>query len=170
MAHLRLRTQLLLATVLIIFGLTGSMLLIVRHTVEVEIQKQVKDGTEASVRAFENVQRQRELQLSRTAAMLADLPTLKALMTTPHAPTIQDGSETFWKLAGSDLFVLARSNREVVGLHLTKLGWSVQEVQRDLSRSLDQGEDASWWYDDGRLYWVFLRQITGGAGNTERDL
>ncbi len=170
MAHLRLRTQLLLATVLIIFGLTGSMLLIVRHTVEVEIQKQVKDGTEASVRAFENVQRQRELQLSRTAAMLADLPTLKALMTTPHAPTIQDGSETFWKLAGSDLFVLARSNREVVGLHLTKPGWSVQEVQRDLSRSLDQGEDASWWYDDGRLYWVFLRQITAGAGNTERDL
>ena len=146
------------------------MLLIVRHTVEVEIQKQVKDGTEASVRAFENVQRQRELQLSRTAAMLADLPTLKALMTTPHAPTIQDGSETFWKLAGSDLFVLARSNREVVGLHLTKPGWSVQGVQRDLSRSLDQGEDASWWYDDGRLYWVFLRQITAGAGSTERDL
>jgi signal transduction histidine kinase len=170
MAHLRLRTQLLLATVLIIFGLTGSMLLIVRHTVEVEIQKQVKDGTEASVRAFENVQRQRELQLSRTAAMLADLPTLKALMTTPHAPTIQDGSETFWKLAGSDLFVLARSSREVVGLHLTKPGWSVQGVQRDLSRSLDQGEDASWWYDDGRLYWVFLRQITAGAGSTERDL
>ena len=40
--------------------------------------------------------------------MLADLPTLKALMSTEHEPTIQDGSARFWKLSGSDLFILAK--------------------------------------------------------------
>jgi len=117
MKALRLRSQLLIAALLIILGLTGSLLLFIRHAVTVEIQKQVRDGTEESVHAFESVQRQRELQLSRTAAMLAELPTLKMLMSTEHALTIQDGSRTFWKLAGSDLFVLAKPDREVVSRH-----------------------------------------------------
>src|SRR5205807_2658972 len=170
MKALRLRSQLLIAALLIILGLTGSLLLFIRHAVTVEIQKQVRDGTEESVHAFESVQRQRELQLSRTAAMLAELPTLKMLMSTEHAPTIQDGSETFWKLAGSDLFVLAKPGRQVVALHMNKPGWSLDTAEADLKRSYDMGEDASWWYDDGRLYWVFLHPITSGAGSTLRPL
>ena len=170
MKPLRLRSQLLIAALLIILGLTGSLLVFIRHTVNVEIQRQVHDGTEESVRAFESVQRQRELQLSRTAAMLADLPTLKALMSTSHAPTIQDGSETFWRLAGSDLFVLAKPDRRVVALHMTRPGWSAAAAEQDLKRSTDLGEDASWWYDDERLYWVFLHPITSGAGSTTQQL
>lgn len=170
MTHFRLRSQLFIATLLIILGLTGSLLLIIRHTVNVEIQQQVRDGTEASVRAFESVQRQRELQLSRAAAMVADLPILKALMTTEHALTIQDGSKGFWKLAGGDLFVLAKPNREVVALHMTNPGWPAAAAERDLKRSTDLGEDASWWYSDGRLYWVFLHSITAGSGDTSQQL
>src|ERR1700736_2405082 len=170
MKPLRLRSQLLIAALLIILGLTGSLLVFIRHTVNVEIQRQVHDGTRESVRAFESVQRQRELQLSRTAAMLADLPTLKALMSTSHAPTIQDGSETFWRLAGSDLFVLAKPDRRVVALHMTRPGWSAAAAEQDLKRSTDLGEDASWWYDDERLYWVFLHPITSGAGSTTQQL
>jgi signal transduction histidine kinase len=165
-----LRSQLFVAALLIILGLTGSLLFFIRQTVDAEIQKQVKDGTDESVRAFESVQRQRELQLSRMGAMLADLPTMKALMTTQDAPTIQDGSESFWKLAESDLLVLGKPNGNVVALHITKPGWSAQTAERDLKRSIDAGEDASWWYDDGRLYWVFLHPITSGAGPTIQPL
>jgi signal transduction histidine kinase len=170
MTHLRLRTQLFIATLLIISCLAGSLLFIIRRTVGVETDRQVRDGTEASVRAFETVQRQREFQLSRTAAMLADLPTLKALMTTEDALTIQDGSAAFWKLAGSDLFVLARHDGEVEALHLSRPGWSATNAKHDLRRSIEQGEDASWWYDDGRLYWVFVRPITAGSGSTSQQL
>lgn len=170
MRPLRLRSQLLIAALLIILGLTGSLLLYIRHTVNAEIQKQVRNGTEESVRAFETVQRQRELQLSRTAAMLADLPTLKAMMPAPDALTIQDASETFWKLSGSDLFVLAKPDKQVVALHMTRPGWSTAKVGQDLKRSLDLNEDASWWYDDGRLYWVFLHPITAGADNNTQQL
>jgi signal transduction histidine kinase len=170
MTTFRLRSQLFVAALLIILGLTGSLLYFIRHTVDSEIQKQVKDGTDESVRAFESFQRQRELQLSRMGAMLADLPTMKALMSTQHAPTIQDGSESFWKLAESDLLVLAKPNGNIVALHMTKPGWSIQTVEGDLKRSTDAGEDASWWYDDGRLYWIFLHPITSGAGPTMRPL
>src|SRR5271170_629577 len=170
MTHLRLRTQLFIATLLIISGLAGSLLFIIRRTVGIETNRQVQDGTEASVRAFESVQRQREFQLSRTAAMLADLPTLKALMTTQDALTIQDGSAAFWKLAGSDLFVLAKHDSEVVALHISKPGWSAANAQHDLRRSVEQGEDESWWYDDGRLYWVFVRPITAGSGSASEEL
>src|SRR5271156_3312721 len=170
MKPLRLRSQLFIAALLIIFGLTGSLVLFLRHTVNAEIQKSVRDGTEESVRAFESVQRQRELQLSRTAAMLAELPTLKAMMPAADALTIQDASETFWKLAGSDLFVLAKPDRKVVALHMTKPGWSLETAQRDLNRSADLGEDASWWYEDGRLYSVFLHPITSGSGATTDEL
>jgi len=170
MTTYRLRSQLFIAALLIIFGLAGSILVFIRHTVNVEVERNIREGTNKSVLAFETVQRQRELQLSRIAAMLAELPTLKALMTTEHAPTIQDGSETFWKLAGSDLFALFKPDRELVGLHTTKPGWSAAAAERDLKRSIDLGEDAAWWYDDGRLYWVFLHSITSGAGQTTQQL
>jgi signal transduction histidine kinase len=170
MTHFRLRTQLFIATLLIICGLTGALLLIIRHTVSVETERQVRDGTEASVRAFESVQRQREQQLSRTAAMLADLPIVKAQMTTEHALTIQDASTSWWKLAGSDLFILALPDRRVVAFHVTNTGLPTEVVERDLKRSIEQGEDASWWYDNGRLYEVFLRTITAGAGANSQEL
>jgi signal transduction histidine kinase len=170
MTHFRLRTQLFIATLVTICALTGGLLVIIRHTVSVETDRQVRDGTDASVRAFEGVQRQRERQLSSTAAMVADLPPLKGLMTTEHALTIQDGSTTFWKLAGSDLFVLAKPDRQIVALHMTNPGWPQEAAERDLKRSVEQGDDASWWYDNGRLYWVFLRPITAGAGRDSQEL
>lgn len=170
MNHLRLRTQLFISTLLIICGLAAALVFTIHHTLGVETARQVRLGTDSSVRAFESVQRQRELQLSRTAAMLAELPTLKALMTTEHALTIQDGSATFWKLAGSDLFVLALPNRKIVALHMTKPGWPAETAARELESSVELGEDASWWYDKGRLYWVFLRPVTAGTGGNSHQL
>ncbi len=170
MARLRLRTQLLIATLVIICALLGSLLLIVRHTVRSEIVEGVQASTTDSLRAFENVQKERELQLSRTAAMLAELPTLKALMTTEHALTIQDASEPLWKLAGSQLFVLAGPDGRVLGFHGTTPRWNVDVAQENLVRSLEQGEDAAWWFGDGQLYRVFLRPITAGTENNRRQL
>src|SRR6202050_1615430 len=170
MARLRLRSQLLIASLLIICTLTGGLLLIVRYTVRSEIAKQVRESTDASLLAFENMQRERELQLSRTAALLAELPTLKASMTTEHILTIQDASEPFWKLAGSDLFLLAKSDGSLLGFHVGKPGWDAEVAARDLKSSLEQGEDAAWWYANGQLYRVFLHPVTAGTAENQRQL
>jgi signal transduction histidine kinase len=169
-ARLRLRSQLAIAALVVICGLTGSLLLIVGHTVRSAIADQVQRSTDASLGAFESVQNEHELQLSRSAAMLAELPTLKALMSTQHAATIQDASEPFWKLAGSDLFLLASPDGHVLGFHTAKPGWSASVVESDLARSLQSREQASWWYSDGQLYWVFLRPVNAGNQAEERKL
>jgi signal transduction histidine kinase len=170
LARLRLRTQLLIASLVIICALLGSLLLIVRHTVRSEIDEGVQESTKESLRAFENVQQEREVQLSRTAAMLAELPPLKALMTTEHALTIQDASEPLWKLAGSQLFLLAGTDGHVLGFHGTSPRWKTEVAEENLTRSVAQGEDAAWWYGDGQLYRVFLRPITSGTEAERRQL
>jgi len=170
MARLRLQSQLLISNLLIICALTGAILLIVRHTVRSQIAEQVRDSTAASLREFENVQHQLQLQLSRTAALLAVLPTLKALMTSQDAPTIQDGSMPFWKLAGSDLFLLADPGGKVMGLHVSRAGLDARTAGDRLATSLNNGVDSDWWYAGGRLYWVFLRPITAGAGSNAKQL
>lgn len=170
MARPRLRTQLSIATLIIISALTGALLFIIRYTVRSEITKQVQDSTAASLRAFQNVQQERELDLSRTAAMLAELPTLKALMTTQHGPTIQDASRLFWTLAGSDLFLLARSDGTILGFHVKEPGWESQLAEQDLKRTLQLRDEESWWYANGQLYRVFLRPIVAGKGAEQRQL
>jgi signal transduction histidine kinase len=170
MARLRLRTQLLIATLLIICALLGALLLIVRHTVRSEIAEGVRQSTAASLHAFEDVQQDRDLQLSRTAAMLAEMPTLKAMMATQHALTIQDASEPLWKLAGSQLFVLSGADGRFFAFHVSKPGWDSALAERDLKRSIEQGDDAAWWYGNGQLYRVFLRTILAGSEANERRL
>jgi signal transduction histidine kinase len=172
LARLRLRTQLLIANLLIICAVLGALLLVVRHTVRSEIAEGVRQSTNASLTAFVNVQQQRDLQLSRTAAMLSELPTLKALMTTRDALTIQDASDPLWKLAGTQLFVLATPDpsARVIGFHTAQPGWNPEAAQTNLTKTLEQREDAAWWYGDGRLYRVSLRTITAGEGSDARQL
>jgi len=169
MPSFRLRTQLLIANLLIVCSLTAAIVFIVRSKVRAEIDQQVRDSTEASVRAFKSVQRQREIELSRTVNLLAELPTLKALMTSNDAPTIQDASSPFWRLAGCDLLLVANTSGKILGFHVRKGTWNPAIAQPVLTRSLEQGEDAAWWYDSGELYWIFLRPIIAGEGAALRQ-
>src|SRR6201998_1325550 len=157
MARLRLRTQLFVASLVIICALLGSLLVVVHYLVRSEVAEGVRQRADASLHAFESVQRERELELSRTAAMLAELPTLKAVLATQHALTIQDASEPFWKLAGSQLFALSSPDGRFYAFHVTKPGWDRSLAERDLKRSIELGDDAAWWYGNGQLYRVFLR-------------
>src|ERR1700693_5133011 len=170
MARLRLQSQLLLSTLLIICALTGAILLIIRQTVRTQIAGQVDYSTQASIHEFETVQRELQLQLSRTASLLAEIPPWKALMTTRDAPTIQDGSAPFWRLAGSDLFLLANPAGRVVALDVTQQGLNSEAAEGFLRSSLHEGQDSAWWYSGGRLYWIFLRPILAGTGNNAKVL
>jgi signal transduction histidine kinase len=169
MKPMRLRTELLIANLLVICALTGAILLIVRSTVRSEIDRQVRESTDASVRAFRSVQDERELQLSRMSSLLAVLPTLKSLMTADDV-TIQDGSVPFWQLAGSDLFVLADPEGRVRGFHVRNAGWDPNVVSGDLKRSMELGERSAWWYSNGQLYWVFLNPMQIGEGSNVHQL
>lgn len=166
---LRMRTKFLLSMLLISAGLTCTTLLLVRSSVRSQVKKEIFSDLENSVSTFESFQRQREVTLSRSADLLADLPNLRALMTTEHEATIQDGSNPLARLAGSDIFVLANRTGHVVALHTTKPGFTREMAQQSLDSSIGK-QSSEWWYGDQHLYQVFLKPIYFGPAEDDRLL
>lgn len=159
MTGVRLRTKFLLSLLLVTSGLTWTTLLIVRHRVQQRVRLEIDEALRNSVLTFQNVQRQREDMLARSGGLLADLPNLRALMTTQDEATIQDASGDLWELAGGDLFVLADHSGKLMALQTSAQGLDRRAAQESLRRSLQNGGPRDWWYVDGHLYKVFLQPI-----------
>lgn len=157
---LRMRTKFLLSMLLISAGLTSTSLLLVRHSLQTQVKKEIFSDLRNSVSTFQNFQRERELTLTRSADLLADLPNLRALMTTHDQATIQDASTDLWQLAGSDLFVLADREGKVAALHTATPGFSRELAQQSLG--MPPNLEAQWWFGGQHLYQVFLKPIYFG--------
>jgi signal transduction histidine kinase len=170
MVKLRMRTKFLLSMVLISAGLTSTSLLLVRRSVQTQVTKEIFSDLRNSVSTFQNFQRERELTLTHSAELLADLPNLRALMTTQHAATIQDASNSLWRLAGSDLFVLADRSGRVVALHTVSPGLTREMAQQSLASALNQQGPEHWWFGGRHLYEVFLKPIYFGPAAENRLL
>ena len=162
MLKLRMRTKFLLSMFLISAGLTCTSLLLVRHSVQKQIRREIFADLRNSVSTFQNFQRERELTLTHSAELLADVPNLRALMTTQHEATIQDASSGLWRLAGSDLFLLADRTGRVVALHTASPGLTREMAQQSLAATLSDESSGHWWFGGQHLYEVFLRPIYFG--------
>jgi signal transduction histidine kinase len=160
---MRLRTKFLLSLLLVSASLTCATLLVVRQRVRWRVREEIFEELRDSVTTFQNFQHQRELTLARSAALLASLPTLRAVMTTQHEATIADAAADFWQQMGSDLFALADRRGRVVALRTKTSGFGRNDAQRFLERSLNEGESRGWWYGGGHLYEVFIQPIYFGA-------
>ena len=169
MLKLRMRTKFLLSMLLISAGLTCMSLLLVRSSVQKQIKKGIFADLQNSVTTFQNFQRDRELTLTHSAELLADLPNLRALMTTEHEATIQDASKDLWRLAGSDIFVLADRTGRVVALHTASPGLQREMAQEALAASLTQEGPEHWWFGGQHLYEVFLKPIYFGPAAENRS-
>lgn len=170
MRKLRLRTKFLLSLLLVSSALTCATLWMVRRSVRVELGKEIAEDLHNSVAVFQDFQRQREVNLTRSAELLANLPSLKALMTTRDAATIQDASADIWRLASSDLFVLADPTGTVLAIHTTSLGITRTLAQDLLKGSLREDQPSFWWYGAGHLYEVFLQPIYFGPAKNGNAL
>ncbi|GAC1430243.1 MAG: hypothetical protein NVS1B11_06340 [Terriglobales bacterium] len=170
MVKLRLRTKFLLSMLLISASLTAISLLLVRHTVQKQIRKEIFADLRNSVTTFQNFQHEREITLSHSADLLANMPNLRALMTTQDKATIQDASGDWWRLAGSDLLLLANRQREVMALHTASPEFTHDMGQSALHDSTDSPEQRHWWFGGGHLYQVFLKPIYFGPAAENRLL
>ncbi len=104
--------------VAIFAALAGTSLFVIRQAVRSEVARQISEATESSVGDFVRIQNQQSAELERSAALLAELPPLKSLMTAPDRATIQDASSRFWELSDTGLLLLAWPNGEVVAIHV----------------------------------------------------
>lgn len=158
----RLRTKLLASIISISCLLASATVYVVRRRTEQKVHADLAEAVRNSLVTFQNFQRQREATLARSARLMADLPTLRALMTTNDPATIQDGSADLWRMAGSDLFVLANRAGQVAALDTKTNGFTLPAAQASLRHSLAAGESRDWWYGKGHLYEVFLQPIYFG--------
>jgi signal transduction histidine kinase len=113
MHRLRMRTTLLIPLLLLCLGCTPVSLLILQTIVRQQVQVSLASDLQHSVQTYQNLARQRRELLVREAALLADEPRLKALMTA-DSRTIADGSVEFWHISGSDFLALLDRNGKLV--------------------------------------------------------
>jgi len=144
-------------------GLTTTSLLLVRHVVEHNVRQNIAEGLHNSVQTFQNFQQERESLLTRLAALLADLPITRALMTTHDPATIQDASQDLWQVAASDLLVLADRRGIVVALHTKSSGFTRETAQDYFTKALKDEEANQWWYGGRHLYQTFVQPIYFGS-------
>ena len=143
-------------------GLTVVSLLIVQRSVENQVRRNLRVDLSNSVETFRNLQRERENSLARSADLMADLPVLKALMTSHHAPTIQDASAELFRLSGGDLFALVDQSNQIVGFHARSPGITLEQAQELRNRKTVPDDSQQWWFAAGHLYEVFLAPIYFG--------
>ncbi len=163
MRRIRLQTQLFFAALLIVGGLLLVFLIIIRHSIQTGMRRQVRQSSGALVQAFAVLQQQRRNQLMRTAAMLAQVPPLEALMTTRDPATIQDASARFWRLSSADLFALADANARVMAIHCRGLGAERNRFARVIARNLRENRDAGWNFFGDRLFQFAAYPIAAGS-------
>jgi len=165
--QLRLQTKFLLSLLLVIACLTIATLWMVRRAVRVQLRQEIAADLLNSITVFRDYQREKEISLEQAAELLANLPNLKAAMTAPDALTIQDASSEIWRLAPSDVFVLAKPSGKVVAIHTSTPGITRSLAESLLADSLKSDQQSYWWYGDNHLYQVFLKPVYSGPAKDE---
>jgi signal transduction histidine kinase len=112
----RTHVLLVVAMAVVIAVVTGLSLLLIRHQLLNQVTDDLSRDLDHSVTAFQDMQAERLDTLERENALLAELPTLKALMTSGDDLTIQNGAAGFWGLSGADLFVVTDPSGRMIAV------------------------------------------------------
>ncbi len=165
MRKIRLRTKFLLSLLAISAGLTAATLFIVGYNVQKRVRESILEDLRNSVNTYQSFQRQRQETLTRCAQLLANLPNVRALMTTRDAATIQDAAADVWRLSGSDLLVMADRSGDLLALRTDATGFAREKAQTLMRQSLEKGEARDWWFGGGHLFEVWVQPIYFGASS-----
>jgi len=157
----RIRVLLILAMAVITMGSTLVSLLAIRRPMRNLIVRNLTSNLLHSLATVESMQAQQMTALDRENALLADLPSLKALMTTSDERTIADGGIEFWKVSGNDLFALADRDGKVMAAYVEG-GVADSAFRSDLSRFLS-ARNASYLVSAKGLYGCSVQPLYFGA-------
>jgi signal transduction histidine kinase len=158
---IRTRVLLLTSLVLIVAATTICSLYIVRSQLSQQVRGTLGTDLAHSVETFQHLEADRVAGLERENALMASLPSLKALMTTNDARTIADDAVDFWKTGGNDLFALAD------GEHRIEAGVAAgvpdgSSLRRDLQAQI--GDPAKHYLlSNGRLFEYSIEPLYFGS-------
>jgi signal transduction histidine kinase/ActR/RegA family two-component response regulator len=166
----RLQTKFLLSLTLLIAALTFATLAVVRHAAEEQVRTAVEQDARNSVLTFQNLRAERQIQLERSAELLATRPELKAMMADEQVSGIQDASEQMWRSGGTELFALASWTGKIVALHTLVPGFPREAAEAALAHSSGSNGIGGWWFGGGHLYQVAVRPIQLGGASSQMYL
>lgn len=158
---IRTHVLLVITMALVIAIVTGLSLLLIRHQLRKQVTDDLSRDLDHSVITFQNIQAENLKSLERENALIAELPTLKALMTSGDDLTIQDGASEFWQLSGTDLFVLADPTGRVVATYANR--GSEDAALRQGLKTLLASPGKHYLIDHGSLYACSLRPLYFGS-------
>ncbi len=147
-----MRTTLMVSLLALSLGLTITCLLIIRYSIGRQIQRGLDADITHSLNTFQNETDQRNRMLSREAALLADLPSLKALMSTQDRKTIQDAAGDFWVTSGSDFFALSAADGRILAAMNRGPSLDQAAVERRLEECMRSNQDICLVGFGDRLY------------------
>jgi signal transduction histidine kinase/CheY-like chemotaxis protein len=166
----RLRTKILLALLTTSAVLSCLILAVVRYTVQDKVRQSIQQDLRASVITFQSFENQREDALTHSTALIANLPTVRALMTSNDPLTIQNEGESILVQSGADLLVLADRRAQVCAVHSRRGKFSREDAQRLLADTIAKNESRDWWLAGGRLYQVIAQPIVAGTDEQSTSL
>jgi len=157
---IRTRALLLVSLILIIAATTASSLFIIRNQLRQQVRTILAADLAHSVETFQDLDAGRLVALEHEGALLAALPSLKALMTTNDPRTISDDAADFWKTSGDDLLALSDSSQKIQAAY-AKGAKNVDILKRDIQAAV---ADPSQHYllSDGRLFEYSVRPLYFG--------
>jgi signal transduction histidine kinase len=158
---IRTHALLVFAMALVTVSVTALCLLLIRQRLRTQVTDDLSHDLSHSVITFHNLQAERLAALERENALLAELPTLKALMTSGDDLTIQDGATEFWQLSGNDLFALADPGGRIIAVYAKSA--SPDSTLRNALKSLVVAPDKHYLIDGRSLYACSLRPLYFGG-------
>jgi signal transduction histidine kinase/CheY-like chemotaxis protein len=162
LVNLRLRSKILLALLTISAGLTCGTLAVVRYTVQNRVRESLEQELRSSVRTYQTFQDQQDAALAHTAASLASLPTVRALISTQDRATIKDGIGEIARQTEADLLLFADRRGMVTGVRSSKDRIEPIVAQYLLNHTFEKGATRDWWLTNGRLYHVVVQPVEFG--------
>jgi signal transduction histidine kinase len=168
--RLGIRQSLFFVLLAIVVAMTSLFLLLAGFTVNRQVVRTSLAEITRSRDTFQAIEQQRQDLLLRQTALLSELPSLKALMTTNDQPTIVDAGKTFWQTSGSDIFALMRPDGTLLAVYSNGRSVTVEDCALALARSRDTPYRTTLILSSGRLFEVATEPISFAAGEQRRVL
>jgi signal transduction histidine kinase/ActR/RegA family two-component response regulator len=162
-----LRTRLLLSLLAVVFLLTVAVLTLIRVRLRAHVAEDLASSLRTELSVYSEVEEARRQQAEQSVALISNLPSLKALVSTGDVPTIQDGSESILRTSGADLLLLESSSGDLLAVH-SKSGLVPTADWKSLLLGSPGKHD--WWLVDGHLYSLNFAALSAGADSERRFL
>jgi len=160
--RLRMRTTLLVPLLFVFFGWTIFSLVILRIIVEQQTRTELNSDLSHSIITYQNLQHYHREMMHRESVLMADLPTIKALMTSGDRQTIEDAGSAFWKTSDSDLFALFTPDFKLAAGYRRGGLQQSSAFESMMQQHLRDAEDSFYLVLDGTLYEVAAQPLIFG--------